>query len=226
MKQREERMLLPHHRPFEVECQWVEIKVDPTYRTVVVDGTPITLPPKPFKMLALALYQQGVVVCFEQMCSEMYEDIGEPGWDIYKVFATKIRRAHPFFRTMFQTVWGRGYMWAPPCTEAEKKRRSALEKRERPPGVRTPSGVIVSLDNLPQVGDGVTWTPAKKVTVINALLGGLLTESEACRRYCATPGEFNHWGALLSNYGQGGLRVTHLHEYQPPTNFFLGGRRQ
>ncbi|MGH7116621.1 MAG: DUF1153 domain-containing protein [Stellaceae bacterium] len=58
------------------------------------------------------------------------------------------------------------------------------------------------------------WTIRRKASVVIAVVNGLLTRREACRRYHLSGEEFLHWQQMHQTYGLPGLRVTRGREYQ------------
>jgi hypothetical protein len=52
------------------------------------------------------------------------------------------------------------------------------------------------------------WSPRRKAQVVRAVQTGLLSEAEACRRYCMTAEELSGWMHALDESGERGLRAT------------------
>ena len=64
----------------------------------------------------------------------------------------------------------------------------------------------VSLQALPPVTTK-RWVAGRKAAVIAAVQGGVLTVSEACRRYGLSPEEFSEWERHYEAEGVKGLRA-------------------
>lgn len=63
------------------------------------------------------------------------------------------------------------------------------------------------------------WVKSRKLAVIKAIEGGILSDEQACQRYSLSQEELNSWKAALNRHGPGALRTTHLNRYrraEPP----------
>lgn len=58
------------------------------------------------------------------------------------------------------------------------------------------------------------WVKSRKLAVIKAIEGGLLSDEQACQRYSLTPEELESWKKALNRHGPGALRTTHLNRYR------------
>lgn len=87
------------------------------------------------------------------------------------------------------------------------------KKVQIPKMVVGPSARLLTLSDLP---DPKTrrWVPRRKAEVIHAVRGGLLTKSDAMKRYSLTDAEWAEWETHYSEHGLAGLRVTHLQDYR------------
>lgn len=76
-----------------------------------------------------------------------------------------------------------------------------------------PLGEALTLDALP---DPTTtrWVIRRKVEVVAAVNGGLLSIDQACKRYSVSLEEFTSWQRAVERSGMPGLRVTRLKQYR------------
>ncbi len=72
-----------------------------------------------------------------------------------------------------------------------------------------PGGDILTSDNLPPKNTR-RWVPRRKAEVIAAVDGGLLTLTEACKRYAISHEEFSSWIQAYARHGLAGLRAGQL----------------
>ena len=78
-----------------------------------------------------------------------------------------------------------------------KKRKVARDLR----------GNVIAPYDLPPA-HGVRWTPLRKVDLIAAILGGVITLDEAKARYALTTEELSEWRRGLAAGACGGLKAT------------------
>ena len=62
--------------------------------------------------------------------------------------------------------------------------------------------------------DTKRWTARRKAAVVAAVLGGVITIEEVCRRYDLTVEEFLSWQNAMERHGLPGLRTTRLQSYR------------
>ena len=79
--------------------------------------------------------------------------------------------------------------------------------------VHGPDGNPLTLDDLPKPGIS-RWVTRRKAEVVAAVLGGLLTETEALERYDLSEEEFEGWRSLYNRHGRKGLRTTRIQQYR------------
>jgi hypothetical protein len=58
------------------------------------------------------------------------------------------------------------------------------------------------------------WVVRRKAAVVAAVLAGVMTIEEACRRYQLSEEEFLAWQRAFEAHGLRGLRATHIHFYR------------
>lgn len=76
-----------------------------------------------------------------------------------------------------------------------------------------PTGVPLTLNDLPPENTE-RWVIRRKAEVVAAVRGGLLTFSDACKRYRLTDEEFEGWQQSIDRFGMPGLRTTRLQHYR------------
>lgn len=87
-----------------------------------------------------------------------------------------------------------------------------IRKSDRPRTITLPNGAILSMADLPPAE--TRWVASRKATVVNAVLGGLLTRDDALARYHLTAEEFDGWVQAVHRHGKSGLKVTALQKYR------------
>ncbi|AUH34725.1 DUF1153 domain-containing protein [Paracoccus tegillarcae] len=87
-----------------------------------------------------------------------------------------------------------------------------IRKSTRPRTITLPDGTILSMADLP--ADDTRWVASRKATVVNAVLGGLLTRENAITRYSLTEEEFDSWVLAVERHGKSALKVTALQKYR------------
>lgn len=87
-----------------------------------------------------------------------------------------------------------------------------IRKSSGPRTITLPDGTILSMADLP--ASDTRWVASRKSTVVNAVLGGLLTRDEAIARYALTEEEFDSWVRAIERYGKSALKVTALQKFR------------
>lgn len=90
-----------------------------------------------------------------------------------------------------------------------------LHKVEGPRSVTLPDGSILTRADLP-AADTRRWVASRKATVVRGVLYGLITLSDAKKRYGISDEEFNTWVAAVAEHGVDALKVTALNKYRQP----------
>jgi transposase-like protein len=62
--------------------------------------------------------------------------------------------------------------------------------------------------------DTKRWTSRRKAAVVDAVLTGVTTMEEVCRRYGLSVDEFLSWHNAMERHGLPGLRATRLQNYR------------
>ena len=76
-----------------------------------------------------------------------------------------------------------------------------------------PFGEALTVDTLPPA-DTVRWVPRRKVQVVCAVRGGVISRQEACDRYGISDEELFSWERLLHDHGLRALHVTKTQRYR------------
>ncbi|MEM1005044.1 MAG: DUF1153 domain-containing protein [Pseudomonadota bacterium] len=90
-----------------------------------------------------------------------------------------------------------------------------LHKVEGPRSVTLPDGTVLSRADLPP-DDTTRWVASRKILVVRGVLYGLITLSDAKRRYGISDEEFNSWASAVADHGVDALKVTALKKYRQP----------
>ncbi len=88
-----------------------------------------------------------------------------------------------------------------------------LHKVEGPRSVTLPDGSVLTRADLPPA-DTRRWVASRKVIVVRGVLYGLISLSEAKKRYGISDEEFNSWVSAVAEHGIDGLKVTALKKYR------------
>ena len=90
-----------------------------------------------------------------------------------------------------------------------------LHKVEGPRSVTLPDGTVLSRSDLPPK-DTTRWVASRKIVVVRGVLYGLITLSDAKKRYGLSDEEFNSWVSAVAEHGTDALKVTALKKYRQP----------
>nr|WP_321254930.1 DUF1153 domain-containing protein [uncultured Ruegeria sp.] len=90
-----------------------------------------------------------------------------------------------------------------------------LHKVEGPRSVTLPDGTVLSRADLPP-SETRRWVASRKATVVRGVVYGLITLSDAKKRYGISDEEFNGWVAAVADYGVDALKVTASKKYRQP----------
>ncbi|WP_170439284.1 CtrA inhibitor SciP [Ruegeria arenilitoris] len=90
-----------------------------------------------------------------------------------------------------------------------------LHKVEGPRSVTLPDGSVLSRADLPPA-DTKRWVASRKATVVRGVLYGLISLSDAKKRYGLSDEEFNTWVSAVAEHGIEALKVTALKKYRQP----------
>jgi hypothetical protein len=88
-----------------------------------------------------------------------------------------------------------------------------LKRVDGPRQVTLPDGTILTRADLPPP-DTRRWVASRKAVVVNAVLHGLLTQTEAQERYALSEEEFDLWRKAVETHGIKALKVTAIQKYR------------
>ena len=104
-----------------------KLEVDLDKRLVTVDGNPVHLTGKEYRILELLCLRKGTILTKEMFLNHLYGGTDEPEFKIIDVFVCKLRKKlmqATGGEHYIETVWGRGYVLRDPV-EAGGQLRSA-----------------------------------------------------------------------------------------------------
>ncbi len=81
------------------------------------------------------------------------------------------------------------------------------------PVVRLADGSILSVSDLPPSAD-VRWVASRKLTVVRAVVYGLISLETALSRYNLCEDEFFGWVNFATTHGENSLKTTYLKKYR------------
>ena len=81
--------------------------------------------------------------------------------------------------------------------------------------VKLPDNTILSRADLPPE-DTARWVVLRKLTVVRAVVYGLISLDEALQTYAISEEEFFTWVDLAGQHGEKGLRATYSQIYRQP----------
>ena len=77
-----------------------------------------------------------------------------------------------------------------------------------------PDGRCLTRNDLPPANTK-RWVIRRKAEVVAGVRAGLITLSEACKRYSLSIDEFLSWQHQLDSHGLEGLKVTRIGDFRP-----------
>ncbi len=90
-----------------------------------------------------------------------------------------------------------------------------LHKVEGPRSVNLPDGTVLTRADLPPT-DTKRWVASRKAMVVRGVLYGLITLSDAKKKYGISDEEFNAWVSAVAEHGVDALKTTALKKYRQP----------
>ena len=90
-----------------------------------------------------------------------------------------------------------------------------LKKVDGPRAVTLSDGTVMTRADLPPANTR-RWVASRKASVVRGVLYGLITQSDAIRRYGLSEEEFKSWVAAVAEHGEEALKVTALKKYRQP----------
>ncbi len=90
-----------------------------------------------------------------------------------------------------------------------------LKKVEGPRAVTLADGSVMTRADLPPVTTR-RWVASRKAAVVRGVLYGLITQSEALKRYNLSEEEFSSWVSAVADHGEEALKATAIKRYRQP----------
>lgn len=90
-----------------------------------------------------------------------------------------------------------------------------LKKVDGPRAVTLADGTVMTRADLPPANTR-RWVASRKAAVVRGVIYGLITQSEALRRYEISEEEFRSWVSAVADYGEDALKATALKRYRQP----------
>jgi hypothetical protein len=119
----------------------------------------------------------------------------------------------------------RSSAWIEPCPRAAFWGPFALDNNAKILGKsilhQTLPLTKTAADELPPP-DTKRWVPRRKAVVVEAVLSGVITLEEVCRRYALSVDEFLSWHNAMEMHGVPGLRTTRLQIYRDSSHRSAG----
>ena len=91
----------------------------------------------------------------------------------------------------------------------------SIKDKNGPCVVKLPDNTILSRADL-QAKDTRRWVVSRKLTVVRAVVYGLISLDDALETYAISEEEFFSWVDLAAQHGQKGLRATYSQLYRQP----------
>lgn len=88
-----------------------------------------------------------------------------------------------------------------------------LKKVEGPRAVKLPDGTTMTRADLPPATTQ-RWVASRKAAVVRGVIYGLISESEAKKRYALSDEEFRSWLKAVAEHGEQALKATALKKYR------------
>ncbi|MEM1075281.1 MAG: DUF1153 domain-containing protein [Pseudomonadota bacterium] len=90
-----------------------------------------------------------------------------------------------------------------------------LKKVDGPRSVTLADGTVMTQADLPAANTR-RWVASRKAAVVRGVAYGLLSQSEALKRYNLSEEEFHEWVKAVSEHGEAALKATALQKYRQP----------
>ena len=88
-----------------------------------------------------------------------------------------------------------------------------IRKEQGPLFITLADGSKLSRSDLPPK-DTSRWVARRKARVVMAVVGGLITQKEACNLYDLSKDELDSWCIAVKKHGTAALRATALQKYR------------
>lgn len=88
-----------------------------------------------------------------------------------------------------------------------------LKRVSGPRTVSLPDGSTMTRADLPPV-DTRRWVASRKAAVVKAVVSGLITSEEACKRYSLSEEELESWQSAVVQHGVSALKATTVQKFR------------
>lgn len=88
-----------------------------------------------------------------------------------------------------------------------------IRKSDGPRAVTLADGTIMTRADLPAI-DTTRWAASRKIAVVRAVAGGLISREWALSTYDLSEDEFLQWEDAVARHGAQGLKTTRLQEFR------------
>ena len=88
-----------------------------------------------------------------------------------------------------------------------------LKKVDGPRAVTLADGSVMTRADLPPAST-LRWVASRKAAVVRGVLYGLITQSEALRRYGLSEEEFLGWVSAVAEHGEEALKATAVKKFR------------
>jgi len=88
-----------------------------------------------------------------------------------------------------------------------------LKKVDGPRAITLPDGSVLTRADLPPASTR-RWVASRKAAVVRGVVYGLLSQSDALKRYSLSEEEFLAWVKAVSDHGEDALKATAVQRYR------------
>jgi len=90
-----------------------------------------------------------------------------------------------------------------------------LKKVDGPRSVTLADGTVMTQADLPPANTR-RWVASRKAAVVRGVAYGLITQTDALKRYALSEDEFKAWVRAVSEHGEDALKATSVQKYRQP----------
>ncbi|MBW4708779.1 DUF1153 domain-containing protein [Roseobacter sp. YSTF-M11] len=90
-----------------------------------------------------------------------------------------------------------------------------LKKVDGPRSVTLADGSVMTQADLPPANTR-RWVASRKASVVRGVAYGLISQSDALKKYQISEDEFHEWVKAVSEHGEDALKATALQKYRQP----------
>ena len=88
-----------------------------------------------------------------------------------------------------------------------------LKKVDGPRSVTLADGTVMTQADLPPANTR-RWVASRKAAVVRGVAYGLISQTQALKRYALSEDEFQAWVRAVSEHGEDALKATTLQKYR------------